>query len=300
MVRVDPRTRGRYLREMATLHASDTPFLVDARSLAAALAAAPDVRPLVIDARKPADYAAGHIPGAVSLSTYECFVRSTSPEDLATFAADMARLYAAAGVTADRPIVVCEDATGMRAARELWILEFLGHRRVRLLDGGLGAWKASGGAGSTAASVPVAATFAPAPDLAMAIGLDEIAAAAGASPHGGGLLLVDTRARKEFDGTGGHDCCPWQGRIPGAIHLEWSDLVDPVEGCFRTGPDIAARLAAAAGTAIGPERTLVPYCHRGARSAVVTCALRLAGFTGVRNFIGSWHEWSHRFPAPGR
>jgi thiosulfate/3-mercaptopyruvate sulfurtransferase len=188
----------------------------------------------------------------------------------------------------------------MRAARELWILEFLGHRRVRLLDGGLGAWKAAGGTVSAEPVAPVPAAFVPRIDLAMAIGLDEIAAAAHAPSQGAGLLLIDTRSAKEFDGAGGHDCCPWQGRIADAVHLEWSDLVDPASGGFRAGPDIAARLAAAAGGAIRPERTLVPYCHRGARSALVTYALRLASFTGVRNFIGSWHEWSHRFPEPGR
>ncbi|CAN0442841.1 unnamed protein product, partial [Phaeothamnion confervicola] len=105
-----------------------------------------DLRPaggtLVIDTRKPDAYARGHISGAVNFSSYDLFVASTRPPDLAAFRDLLALRYGELGATRERPVVVYEDDTGMRAARELWILEYLGHTGARMLHGGLEAWAA--------------------------------------------------------------------------------------------------------------------------------------------------------------
>ena len=80
---------------------------------------------VIVDARKAADYASGHIPGAVNFSTYDTFVLDTRAEGLAAFAREVAARYAAAGVSSNRPVVLYEMDTGMRAARDAWILQYL-------------------------------------------------------------------------------------------------------------------------------------------------------------------------------
>ena len=105
-------------------------FLVEPEALLATFAS---LDGLIIDARSPEAYAAGHIPGAISVSTYDYFVPNTKPEGMRAFASQAAALYGAAGISLDTPLVVYDDDTGVRVARECWLLEYLGHRNVRLL-----------------------------------------------------------------------------------------------------------------------------------------------------------------------
>src|SRR5262245_53281214 len=121
---------------------ASAPFLIEPEALRDELARG-DL-PLIIDARAAAAYAQSHIAGAVNFCTYEQFALDTRPEGLAAFAQDMAMRYLGIGISNMRPVVVYEDDTGMRAAREAWMLQFLGHREVRMLHGGFSAWRAAG------------------------------------------------------------------------------------------------------------------------------------------------------------
>lgn len=264
----------------------DPTFLIDPAELASSPHA-----PLILDARKPASYANGHIPGALSVSTYDCFVQSTRPADLTAFASAMAAIYAAAGVTRERSVVVCEDGTGMRAARELWILEYLGHPNARMLHGGIKAWVASGGELTKLIPVPAAGVFKPMPRADVVIAADELLA----KSLDGSITVLDVRDAAEFAGTDTTACCTRRGHIPRAVWLEWTELLDAATGKFKEAGTIR-RLLAARG--VDPAAALAPYCHRGARSANTYFALRYAGFAGARNFIGSFHEWSARSELP--
>mgnify|MGYP003748768553 CR=1 FL=1 len=261
-------------------------FLVEADALRALDAAR---RPLLIDARTPEAFAAGHLPGARFLTTYGVFAVDTTPAGLAAFREDVVARYAAIGVDAERPIVVYEQATGMRAAREAWILEWLGHPDVRILHGGLDAWRAAGGAITTEVEAPVPARFVPRMRDDGLIVADEIVAGLGAP----GRTILDVRDATEFAGDDDTPCCARRGRLPGAVWLEWTELLD--RGRFAEPAAVRERLAA---RGIRADDELVPYCHRGARSAAVYWALRRAGLPRVRNFIGSFHEWSARPALP--
>jgi thiosulfate/3-mercaptopyruvate sulfurtransferase len=203
----------------------------------------------------------------------------------------MATRYGALGLTRERPVIVYEDNTGMRAARELWILEYLGHRAARMLHGGLQAWRAAGGALSTEAGMAVAARFIAQPANGIVIGADELLREGAA----GRLRCLDTRDATEYAGRDQTVCDPRHGRIPGAAWLEWSKLLDPVTGKYRAAAEIRALLEA---SGVDAGSVLVPYCHRGARSANSYYGLRYAGCGQVRNYIGSFHEWSARADLP--
>ena len=100
---------------------------------------------LIIEARYEEHYAAGHISGAIHFCTYDQFVRSTSPIGLSRFQSSMAGTYCKIGVDPHKSVVVCDEKTGMRAARDCWMLQYMGHPNVRILHGG------GGGGGSMAA-----------------------------------------------------------------------------------------------------------------------------------------------------
>jgi thiosulfate/3-mercaptopyruvate sulfurtransferase len=97
----------------------------------------------------------------------------------------------------------------------------------------------------------------------------------------GAVSVVDVRSREEFAGHAGYPCDPRQGHIPGAIHVEWTELV---RGDVR-------QLLAERGVDLGKE--IVAYCHSGQRSAIAVAALRAAGLQ-ASNYEGSWHDWSRR------
>jgi thiosulfate/3-mercaptopyruvate sulfurtransferase len=244
---------------------------------------------LVVDTRKPADYAKGHIPGAVNYSTYDVFATDTRPDGLAAFAREVAMRYADAGVSTSRAIVVYEGDTGMRAARDAWILQYLGHPRVRILHGGLAAWLAAGCKPSAepATDWTVAVRLRERPELV--IGCEEIAGKLG----GTDLTLLDVRDADEHAGRDRTACCTRRGYIPGSRWIEWTRFLEG--GRFKSAAAIRGLLRE---SGVDLESEIVPYCHRGARSANTYYALKHAGLQRVRNYIGSWHEWSARADLP--
>ena len=267
------------------LHLLDA-FLVEPETLLATLA---DLDGLIIDARSPEAYAAGHIPGAISVSTYDYFVPNTKPEGMHAFASQAAALYGAAGITLDTPLVVYDDDTGVRVARECWLLEYLGHRHVQLLHGGLNAWQRCGGPISTAASLSAPQQFEIQHSSAGFVSADSLVAEFNQPKR----VVIDVRDELEHDGLDHTACCERRGHVPGAVWIHWSEFLE--RGRFKSGEAIRALLRS---RGIKDDDEIAPYCHRGARSANTYWALRLAGYSQVRNYIGSWHEWSARPELP--
>ena len=261
-------------------------FLVEPETL---LATFTDLNGLIIDARSAEAYAAGHIPGAISVSTYDYFVPNTKPEGMNVFAANIANLYGAAGISLNTPLVVYDDDTSMRVARECWLLEYFGHRNVRLLHGGFNAWQRCGGLVSTAPYHATPRAFEITLSDAGFISADQITAELN-HPR---CVVIDVRDEAEHDGLDHTACCERRGHVPGAVWIHWSEFLE--QGRFKSAEAIRALLHS---RGIQADDELAPYCHRGARSANTYWALRLAGYAQVRNYIGSWHEWSARPELP--
>ena len=105
----------------------------------------------------------------------------------------------------------------------------------------------------------------------------------------GTVSVLDVRSREEYTGEAGYPCDPRQGHIPGAAHLEWTELYAG-EGRPHDADTIRALLAE---RGVDPDSDIVTYCHSGQRSELAAVALRSAGLA-VENYEGSWHEWSRR------
>jgi len=242
---------------------------------------------VIIDARKPELFKTGHIPGAVPISTYGLLAEDTSLDGMKRFAETIANRFMIAGVTLDRPVIVYDDDTGMYAARELWMLEFLGHRNVRMLHGGLNFWRRVGGPIATDIDVATVRTklFKPSIATGFLVGCEEVARRIGAW----NFWLIDVRDDRAWTGRDNAACCARHGHIPHAKHIEWTKFL--VNGRFKS-PEAITELIEQ--HEINPRHDIAVYCHRGARSANTVYALRSAGIHSARNFIGSWHEWSAR------
>src|SRR4029453_7233167 len=117
-------------------------LLVTPEQLSRELAAAEP--PLLIDLRPVENYCENHLPGAVHLDLFGISSIDTDPAPLKAFFWIIEHLLASRGVSNDVAVVVYDDASGIRAARALWFLEFFGHPSPRVLDGGTNAWTRQG------------------------------------------------------------------------------------------------------------------------------------------------------------
>lgn len=189
---------------------------------------------------------------------------------------DLTRAAQRWGIRRDSLVVLYDDNAGRQAARGWWTLRWGGATAVRLLDGGLRAWREAGG--------PVTETI-PRPDqgnIVLSGGhlptLD--ADAAGAVARSG--ILIDARTAEAYAGGDGG------GHVPGAISLPTADNVDPVTGRFLPVEQLQARFAQAGLTRNGD---IGVYCGGGVAAAHEIAALTIAGYE-TRLFPGSWSAWS--------
>ncbi|HLX09869.1 MAG TPA: rhodanese-like domain-containing protein [Thermoanaerobaculia bacterium] len=247
------------------------------------LASRPAGTVTILDARPASDYRRGHVPGAVRIDWTDFrdgWGRTGKlPRDLD----GLARRLAGFGVDSNRAAVVYGNArTGWgEEGRIVWMLAYLGHPQARLLDGGWEAWREARLPISTADERPLAGRFRAAPVAALRASAADVDQAL----HAGSIVL-DVRSDEEW-----HGATPYfearGGHIPGAVHVEWKALLDPLG---RIDPVAARARLLAAG--IKPGDRVITYCTGGVRSAEAWVILRALGYADVRNYDGSWYEWS--------
>jgi thiosulfate/3-mercaptopyruvate sulfurtransferase len=245
-------------------------------------------KPLVIDLRPPDAFAAGHIPGAVHLDLWGVSLIDTDPAPLKAFMWMIDHLFQLRGVDQSTPVVVYDEQSGMRAARAFWFLEYFGHPDVKVLDGGFGAWVHAGLPVTRDAAPATQSTWTGTPQERTLATWRDVKARLG-NPN---VVIVDTRSIEEHNGTLVR--AKRGGRIPGAVHVEWTRNL-AADGRFKPADELRAIYQAAGVT---PDKEVVTYCQGGYRAAHGYLALRLLGYPRVRNYTGSWKEWGDRTELP--
>lgn len=245
-----------------------------------------DTNVRVLDVRR-SGYAEGHIPDALWLDPESIRDASNAPGYLlpqAAFEQAMSRL----GISNRTRIVLYDDRGGLLAARLWWALNTYGHRDVALVNGGWVAWLSEQRPTTTTVPQVRTASFTATMNRAWLATLDDVKAGIGKA------RLLDARTVAEMDGTDTR-LSSRGGVIPSAIPVYWEDLLDPATKRLKPADDLRA-LYAAKGLAASDE--VIAYCWVGHRSAVDLFALHLIGFDHLRNYLGSWEEWSRRMDLP--
>jgi len=269
-----------------------TMTLISAADLAARLQA-PDVR--IFDVRHDlADHAAGrrayeqgHLPGARYLDhETELAAPRTGKNGRHPLPsrADLAALMAAHGVGPDTLVVAYDASGGMFAAHLWWMLRWLGHERVAVLDGGWQGWTAAGLPVTAAPAPAVAAGVAPsAASLADTVDAQAVLANL-AQPA---FIVLDARAANRYRGEV-EPMDPVAGHIPGALNRPNGDNLQ-ADGRFKD----AAQLRAEFATLLGERdpRAVVHQCGSGITACHNLLAMEIAGLAGSRLYPGSWSEW---------
>jgi thiosulfate/3-mercaptopyruvate sulfurtransferase len=226
-------------------------------------------------------YQAGHLPGAVFVDLSRDLAgapglggRHPLPEPRV-----LAGALRRSGIDADSEIVLYDDTDATAAARAWWTLRYFGHQRVRVLDGGLRAWRAAGLPVSTEEVDVPPGTYDPRG------GCMPVLDAAGAATVARDGVLLDARTPERYRGEQ-ELIDPVAGHIPGAVNAPTAANLD-AEGRFRPAEELRARFAALGAV---EQPRVGAYCGSGITAAHTVLALAVAGIPSAL-YVGSWSGW---------
>lgn len=230
-------------------------------------------------------YAKGHLPGASFADLLDDLSGPIVPGQTGRHPLPLLETFTgkvrAWGIGATSRVVVYDDAAGAFAARLWWLLRWLGHDRVAVLDGGFPAWVAQGLPVTDEITPLAPGDFTPRPRVELLVAAKELE-----TPQSLSRKLFDARAPERFRGDV-EPIDPVAGHIPGAVNLPFADNLKDAR--FRSPAELRERFARALdGTA--PEAAIV-YCGSGVTACHDVLAFAHAGLALPRLYAGSWSEW---------
>lgn len=216
------------------------------------------------------------------------------------------------GVDAATPVVVYDSGVGVNASGTWFFLKLYGHPNTKILDGGLAAWKAAGGAVvSGKPSALAAKTFTPKVDKAMIATRDDVVKA---TQDNAKFLIVDARHNlDEYTGKtlqpalsapGKEQTVKRGGFIPGAVFSPWKKYAGNPNGeagkpTLKDTAELGKQLEKLKKNGYAPNKTVISYCHVGlGRGSFQYLALKKAGHSDVKLYVGSWDEWGNDASLP--
>jgi thiosulfate/3-mercaptopyruvate sulfurtransferase len=228
-------------------------------------------------------YKAGHIPGAVyfdlekDLSAPKAAHGGRHPWPKAE---EIAEKLGQAGIGNNTTIILYDEQKGAMAARAYWVLRYVGHKNVALLDGGFPAWKA--------AQQPVTAeipsrqpvTYVPHVEAGWLRDVQDVRRNLETKE----ALLIDSRAFIRYTGEE-ETVDPIGGHIPGALNYDWQHVVDE-NGVWKTKEELEAHF-----TKLPRDREVIVYCGSGVTACANLFALERLGYQNVKLYPGSWSDW---------
>jgi len=231
-------------------------------------------------------YAAAHVPGAYFVHVDEDLSGKKTGKngrhplpDIEEFAARMNER----GVTPQTQVVLYDDLGGNFAVRLWWMLRWLGHERVALLDGGYPLWEREGRQVTKEVPQPRKGAFVPRPREGATVDVAFVEQ----HREDPALKLIDARAAERFKGLQ-EPIDPVAGHIPGAVNRFWQKNLRP-DGLFKSPDQLRKEYTELLG-ATAPDQA-VHMCGSGVTSCHNMFALELAGIPAGRLYPGSWSEW---------
>ena len=230
-------------------------------------------------------YEESHLPRAVYLDLERDLSGPVGPHggrhplpDLNTLAATVSK----AGIGNDTRVVAYDDQGGAMASRLWWLLRYMGHDRVFVMDEGFSAWKRDGYPLTSETPVVVPAVFQASPRPEMLADVGEVRSKLGKAD----TVLVDSREPVRYRGES-EPIDRIAGHIPGARNKFWRNVLDD-EGRFLPAERLSERFA---DLAADSEREIIVYCGSGVTACPNVLALEEAGFRRVKLYAGSWSDW---------
>ncbi len=231
---------------------------------------------VVVDVRDGWEYEGiGHVPGAVNVP-FDSFRSSEGDVGMLPGEERWTDLLSEAGVSPDDRLVAYDDEHGVFAARFLVTAELYGHRDLSLLDGDFSAWTRGRETESGAPDATPTEYEVSRPEETPLVDFEAVRDALDSD-----AVVVDTREAWEFE----------EGHLPGAVNLDWRELVDEETRGLRPREELTETLEA---HGIAPDRRVVLYCNTARRISHTYVVLRHLGYEDVAFYEGSLTEWEER------
>jgi len=249
----------------------------------------------LIDLRKSTKFEEGHIEGAINLWRTQ-IVDSTLEFGGFRISRDtLQALLSKHGVKSNDRIIIYDEKGDVDAARLWWMLSIYGHKNVALLNGGLTEWGLKNQSVTTDA-LPFKASIYEYPnkaDYSMMISLEEVKKA----EKDANTFILDTRCSDEFVGIIQKKGAYAKGRIPNSVLIDWACAINyNTDRKFKSLDELKSIYNL---DGIAKNHPIITYCQSGVRSAHTTFVLtQLLEFTNVKNYDGSWIEWSYHSELP--
>jgi thiosulfate/3-mercaptopyruvate sulfurtransferase len=231
-------------------------------------------------------YAEGHIPGALQAHLDRDLSAPIGPTtgrhplpDIVKLAETLGRW----GIDQDVQVVAYDQSNGVYASRAWWLLRWLGHTQVGVLDGGLAAWQEAGLPVTRERVSRTPRTFTPRVSDAAFVTTAEVQQALG----NGAFTLIDARGADRFAGQN-ETIDPVAGHVPGATNRPFPKNLD-ARGRFLPAAELRRQWTAHLGGRSAGE--VVAMCGSGVSACHNLLALEVAGMAGAKLYPGSWSEW---------
>lgn len=226
----------------------------------------------------------GHIPTAQFVDLKADLTDQNNPMsiiDADAFSALMSRL----GVDADTTVIVYDDRGGLWAARLWWALRYYGHKAVKILNGGLGAWRGAGYALETKSVALAPSSFIATPQTRLRAEKHDVLAAIDED----NICIIDALPKPFYQGRAGLYPRHRKGHIPRAVNIPAEHNLDPKTGCVKPVKDLEALWGKAVNAK--PQPTFITYCGGGVFASFALFILALLGYEEAALYDASWMEW---------
>jgi len=238
---------------------------------------------ILIDARSFQEYSQGHITNAVNLDLFSFHWIDTSQDGISSFNQQFAKIFSQVGVSEEKKVIFYDDVSGMLAARGVWLLEYLSHHNVSMLDGGFIKWKNEERTWDTIPVANMYANFSAKPNPKVLAGFEYVL------ENLNKITILDARSKEEFDGKlvraarGGH--------IPTSTNIDYTENISK-DGTLKNNEELSKLYQ------MSKDAEIVTYCQGAYRAANTFLALKKIGFTNVKVYLGSWGEWGNKPELP--
>ncbi len=237
------------------------------------------------------EYNQGHIEGSVQIWRSDIEDASYPYKGMMCSKSQLEELFGAKGIENSDTVIVYDNVASCDAARLWWVLKNYGFDNVKILNGGLSAWTEAGGILTKEQTIVEPAEFKLPEESPMSLYVNKeqmLAFVGGDNPP----VIFDTRTQNEFTGVQQKSGAKSAGRIPGSLLMDWADCVNYSGDKKFKGVEALEKIYSA--VIPDKEQAVVAYCHSGVRSAHTTFVLtELLGYKNVKNYDGSWTEWSN-------
>lgn len=228
----------------------------------------------IVDVRPHKNFAKGHIPGAVHLSADDVIDPNSHVTGHLKPYEELAARLGKLGIDHNTNVVLYDDNGGFHASRLFWMLEYFGHRKAAILNGGIPKWLREGRTATRDIQEPEPKNF------ALNLTPRRIASADWLLDHrsDSATIVIDVRPAEMYK----------EGRIPWAHSIPWKQNLN-TDATLKTASELLTHFAA---KGVTRDKNVAVHCQNGKAAAHTYFTLRLLGFPRVRSYDRSWMEWS--------